>query len=113
MLATLHALVKMSSNNEVVKYSVKELGAFLASKLDGKVDSPESVQQKFEENKITGLTFMKLTKDELGELLPVLGERKEVQQILDTFTDEKVNYLYIVHCLYHNYTDIKVWKIHS
>jgi len=31
--------------------------------------------------------------------LPVLGERKEVQQILDTFTDEKVNYLYTVHCL--------------
>ena len=83
----------MVTRAEMQKYTVNELGDFLSSKLDGKVDSPEYISLKFEENKISGATFLELSADDLLELVPLIGDRKAVKSILDSFTTSVVSKL--------------------
>jgi len=59
---------------EVQDYSICELGNFITLKLEGRVDSPESIAAVLKENKITGKTFIDLTTDELHEMIPTIGD---------------------------------------
>lgn len=78
----------MESYNDVSKYSVDELSSFLTSRLEGKVDAPDSIALKFQENKISGLVFLTLTNEELQELIPVIGDRKQVKCVIDSLTEQ-------------------------
>ena len=78
------------TREEIRRYSVNELHGFLLEKLEGKVDSVDSIALKFKENKITGSIFLDLTFDDLREILPLIGERKVVKSIVDSFATSVV-----------------------
>ena len=80
----------MATLQEVQGFSVSELGNFVTSKLEGKVDSPDSIAAVLKENKITGTTFLDLTAEELREMMPTIGDRKELKEIIDSFASTVV-----------------------
>lgn len=80
----------MTTSEEIRKYSVNELGNFISMKLEGQVDSPDSIALKFKENKITGQVFLDLSLDDLREILPLIGERKAVKSLVDSYTTSVV-----------------------
>lgn len=95
---------KMTSLDDVSKFSVSELSAFLDNELQGKVDYPDRVASIFEDNKITGLMFLTLTPEELQELVPLIGERKTVKIVIDslkeptnTATTVQIKMFWLVH----------------
>ena len=86
----------MATATELQGYSISELGSFIVLRLEGKVDSPESIVAVLQENKITGKAFLGLTSDELREMIPAIGDRKVVKEIVDSFVSTVVclDYLY-------------------
>lgn len=80
----------MATVAEVKGFSVGELVDFITLKLEGKVDSPESIAAVLKENKVTGKTFLDLTTDELREMIPCIGDRKTVKEIIDSFASTVV-----------------------
>lgn len=80
----------MANSEELKTYSVNELSNFISMKLDGQVDSPDLIALKFNENKITGQVFLNLTQDDLREILPLIGERKIVKSLIDSFATSLV-----------------------
>ena len=76
----------METMTEVQDFSISELSNFISLKLQGKVDSPESIAAVLRENKITGKIFLDLTADELREMIPTIGDRKMVKEMIDSFT---------------------------
>lgn len=75
----------MATSEEIKKYSVDELASFISMKMEGQVDSPDTIALKFKENKITGRIFLDLTLDDLREILPLIGERKAVKSLVDSY----------------------------
>jgi len=69
---------------DIRKFTVDELEAFLASKLEGKVDSPESVASIFKHHKIDGSVFLDLLPSDLQEIMPIIGERKAINAIIQS-----------------------------
>ena len=82
--------VKSSIMATILGFSVSELSNFIALKLEGKVDSPESLVAVLKDNKITGKMFLNLSPDELREMIPIIGERKIVKEIIDSFSSTVV-----------------------
>lgn len=80
----------MANSEELKTYSVNELSNFISMKLEGQVDSPDLIALKFNENKITGQVFLNLTQDDLREILPLIGERKIVKSLIDSFATSLV-----------------------
>ena len=80
----------MATMLEIQGFSVSELSSFIALKLEGKVDSAESLVAVLNDNKITGKMFLNLRPDELREMIPVIGERKIVKEIIDSFSSTVV-----------------------
>jgi len=86
----------------VAELSVNELAIFLTNELEGKVDHPEPIVSIFKDQKITGLVFLTLTTEQLESLVPILGERKAIINLINSLkvkrneeTVTKVNlYLY-------------------
>ena len=78
---------KIISLDGVSKFSVSELSTYLDNELQGKVDNPDHIASIFEENKITGLMFLTLTPEELQELVPIIGERKTVKNVIDSLKE--------------------------
>ena len=76
----------METMTEVQDFSISELSSFISLKLQAKVDSPESIAAVLRENKITGKIFLDLTADELREMIPTIGDRKMVKEMIDSFT---------------------------
>ena len=85
----------MATVQEVQGYSVCELGNFIMLKLEGKVNSPESIAAVLKENTITGKTFIDLTTDELREMIPTIGYRKVLNEIIDSFASTVVCISYV------------------
>ena len=50
----------------------------------------EVVAAAFLENHISGALFLELKDDELRDLVPCLGDRKEVKKIQDRYTESAV-----------------------
>ena len=75
----------MATLQEVQGFSVSELGNFVTSKLERKVDSPESIAAVLKENKITGKKSLDLTMDALREMIPTIGDRKVLKEIIESF----------------------------
>ena len=80
----------MATAQQVRGFSICELASFVTLKLEGQVDSPESIAAVLKENKITGKTFLDLTTDELREMIPTIGDRKVVKGIIDSFSSTVV-----------------------
>ena len=80
----------MATILEIQGFSVSELSNFIALRLEGKVDSPESFVAVLKDNKITGKMFLNLSPDELQEMIPIIGERKIVKEIIDSFSSTVV-----------------------
>ena len=87
----------------VAELSVNELAIYLASKLEGRVDDPQSIVSLFKSEKITGLVFLTLTPGELEILVPILGERKTIINLINSLNEDsneeavtKVNMLWFV-----------------
>ena len=57
--------------------TIEELGSFLSEK---NVD--EEVIDNFKKNKVSGASFVKMTGDDLNDLIPSIGLRPEVRAIL-------------------------------
>ena len=57
--------------------TIEELGSFLSEK---NVD--EEVIDNFKKNKVSGASFVKLTDNDLNDLIPSIGLRPEVRAIL-------------------------------
>ena len=85
----------MATAEIIRNYTVNELCDFISVKLEGQVDSSDSIAAKFKENKITGRIFLDLTLDDLREILPLIGERKAVKAIIDSFITSVVSRLLV------------------
>lgn len=81
----------MATAQEVGKFTTAELSCFIISKLTGKVDTPDTIATVMRENKISGKAFLELNADELREMIPVIGERKAVKELLDSFSTKVVS----------------------
>lgn len=67
----------MESNHLIMSMDIIEFCSWLEEKeLDGEI------VQRFSKNKICGCTYLGLTEEDLKELLPVIGERVHVRQLL-------------------------------
>ena len=65
--------------------SVDDLYDFLRKTLDIDVVARETIED-FRINRINGESFLTLTDTELLEIVPVLGERKAVRRLIDSFS---------------------------
>ena len=63
--------------DSICSMDIIEFCTYLADK-----NFDEDIVQKFSKNKICGSTFLNLTEDDLKDLLPVIGERVRVRQLL-------------------------------
>ena len=61
----------------VAKLSIVDFADYLEE-----IGLNQSVVSVFEENKISGATFLQLTDDDLRELVPVMGYRVFIRQLL-------------------------------
>jgi hypothetical protein len=59
----------------IPNFSVKEFASFLAERFE------ECVSQQFEENKICGSIFLKLTEDQIGRMVDCIGDLVELQSL--------------------------------
>jgi len=80
----------MVSYSEVVNYSVEELASYIGSELEKNeyVDCPEAVTTALSKNSISGLIFLKMTNDDLKELMPTMGDRILVKGIKESLCTE-------------------------
>ena len=65
------------SANDLVELSVDDFGEYLR---ESGID--DDVAITFEQNKISGAAFLQLTEEDLKELVPLLGARLQVRQLL-------------------------------
>lgn len=75
----------MESYEDIAKLSATELADFLLLKLEGEVECPDIITGKLEDNKISGQLFLTLTNEELKELIPIIGDRRAVKNVIDSF----------------------------
>lgn len=61
----------------VAEYDVEEMADYLLEK-----GVPPDMVSNFETNLVNGKSFLKLTDEDLKELVPVLGLRAEIRDIL-------------------------------
>lgn len=79
----------MGSRSEIAKFSVEELYVFLLDELENDVSSESLAIIK--SNRINGRIFLELNESDLKEIIPLLGERKAIKNIIDSFkTKDKV-----------------------
>lgn len=80
-------IVIMESYEDIAKLSATELADFLLVKLEGEIEFPDIITSKFKDNKITGQLFLALTHEELKELIPIIGDRRAVKSVIDSFQE--------------------------
>ena len=71
---------KMATMSAIKDFTVEELCEFLSS-----YDLSEGAVDNFRTNRICGTTFFELDTTDLKELLPLLGDRKQIQRILSSY----------------------------
>ena len=59
----------------IPNFSIKELASFLAERFD------ETLANEFEKNKISGPVFLKLTENQIGRMVPAIGDVVELQSL--------------------------------
>lgn len=69
---------------------MSEMADFLKKNLSATADS-DSITSTFLNNHISGAVFLELTEDELREVIPCLGDRKEVKRLQDRFSGSVVS----------------------
>ena len=95
------------SRSEVSQFGVEELFSFLLSELETDV-STESLSV-LKRNRVNGKIFLDLEESDLKEIIPLLGERKAIKSIIDSFkVKDKV--LKIVHTYKAGYFNDSVCK---
>ena len=80
----------MASRAEVELLSMTEMADLLKENLPSTADS-EIVAAEFLNNHISGAVFLELKDDELRDLVPCLGDRKEVKRIQDRYNEGVVS----------------------
>lgn len=73
----------MGSRTEIAKFSGEELYVFLLDELENDVSSESLAIIK--SNRINGRIFLELNESDLKEIIPLLGERKAIKNIIDSF----------------------------
>ena len=74
---------------EVSQYTVSELSEYLKRKLED-MDTVDRVTSCLDIHKINGLLFLTLSPDELQELIPVIGDRKMVKDLIDGIKESSI-----------------------
>ena len=69
--------------SEVTTFSVEELYIFLLRELEDDVSSESLDTMKT--NRISGKIFLNLKESDLKEIIPLLGERKAIKNVIDSF----------------------------
>ena len=84
---------EMESDHLIMGMDTIEFCSWLADekKLDGEL------VQRFSKNKICGCTFLSLTEEDLKELLPVIGERVRVRQLLKEIKQVRYKHVQVLH----------------
>ncbi len=75
----------MASRTEVELLSIAELAQFLEEQLRDRVPQTSNIAASFQANNISGKIFLELTPEELKDLVPLIGDRKEFQRLLDRY----------------------------
>ena len=73
---------KAMTAEEVSQYTASELSEYLKRRLED-TDTVDRVTSCLDFHKINGLLFLTLNPEELQELVPVIGDRKMVKDIID------------------------------
>lgn len=104
----------MATYAELERFTIQEVIEFLSQKLamDGVVseESLESLRQ----NRVAGKAFLALEEEELRELFPLIGERKAIRSIIDSYKPQQViwkagtTYVHIDHPVASYHTAIAV-----
>ena len=77
----------MVIRQETEKYSVEELSSFLTTQLaDQEQEDVATLIDAFRSNRITGSMFLHLSIEELKEIVPIIGDRKRIKSIIDSFS---------------------------
>ena len=88
----------MATKAELSNFSREELHEFLVTKYGFEV-SMESLDS-IKNNKIGGMTFLELTSDEIKELITLLGERKTIQRMINSYTKPPQQEKEVIYCSY-------------
>ena len=72
----------MATLQEVESWGTDNICEMLCQKID---DIDQDTIDAFTSNKVNGKAFVMLTDSDLRELVPKLGERKQVQKIVESF----------------------------
>ena len=68
----------MANRSSLVDLTVDEFEEYLATK-----GFSEDVVRNFGRNRVTGAAFLLLTEDDLRELVPLIGERTSIRELLN------------------------------
>ena len=68
--------------SEVTTFSVEELYIFLLRELE---DVSSESLDTMKTNRISGKIFLNLKESDLKEIIPLLGERKAIKNVIDSF----------------------------
>lgn len=78
----------MAFRADVLRMSVDGVFEYLTRTLHEDMVARESIEG-FRHTKINGKSFLELTNDDLRELLPVLGERKAVNRLIESLRPQE------------------------
>ena len=91
----------MVTRAELANFSTEQLVEFVGAKLQDAVGDTATIMQELWPNKLTGATLLTLTDAEFRELIPPLGDRKSLKQLVDSYkggiSRDEVGSL---HCMY-------------
>lgn len=76
----------MTTRKEIETMSINELASFIGENLQDKVPNTTLVSEAFRENNISGKLFLELSTEDLKDLIPLIGDRKEVKRLIDTYS---------------------------
>ncbi len=67
----------MACECSLAEFTVDQLVEYLENK-----DVSDDVLRNFQRNRVTGAAFLRLMEDDLRELVPLIGERTDVRELL-------------------------------
>ena len=75
----------MATHAEVESFNVSQLCDFVSNKLQDVVADTEDVVDELRTIKITGRAFLRLTSEELWEMIRPVGDRKALSELKDSY----------------------------
>lgn len=90
------ATINMATRSEVENFCMKDLCDFLSGKLADVVEDHHDIIRELRRNKIKGWDFIRLTDEELRELIAPIGDCKALKSIIEAYSPQPEVYIHIL-----------------